>query len=105
MPPSGSSLMLHFNQVGHVVYLGIKEKGNQTDSKILKLLILNNNTLTLVHDVLLQGLRVVGDCLVQVLQQFAHAGHWDAEGLNKEEKLLRLEVLQCCVMETVMVLR
>lgn len=67
---------------------------NEKDSKHLELLILKYNTLTLIHDVLLQGLRIVSDGLVQVLQEFAHAGHWDAKGLNKQEQLLRLQVLQ-----------
>lgn len=96
MPPGGSSLVLHFNQVRHVVCLGIKEEEHQANSTILQPFTLNNHMLTLVHDVLLQGLRVVGDRLVQVLQQFTHAGHWDSKGLNKEEQLLRLEVLQRC---------
>ena len=52
--------------------------------------------LTLVHDVLLQGLRVVGHGLVQVLQQLAHAGHWDAERLDEQQQLLGLQVLQRC---------
>lgn len=105
VPPGGSSLVLHFNQVGHVVCVGFKVRENQTDSKILKLFILNKHMLTLVHDVLLQGLWVVGHCLVQILQQFAHAGHWDAEGLNEEEQLLWLEVLQRCAKEKVIVLK
>lgn len=50
--------------------------------------------LTLVHDVLLQRRGVVGHGLVQVLQQLAHAGHGDAEGLHKQQQLLRLQVLQ-----------
>lgn len=50
--------------------------------------------LTLVHDVLLQRLRVMRHSLIQVLQKFAHAGNWDSKGLNKEKQLLRLQVLQ-----------
>lgn len=50
--------------------------------------------LTLVHDVLLQGLGVVGHGLVQVLQELAHAGHGDAEGLHEQQQLLGLQVLQ-----------
>lgn len=105
MPPGGSSLVLHFNQVSHVVCLGIKELRIRQILKSLNCFFLNKHALTLVHDVLLQGLRVVGDCLVQILQQFAHARHWNAEGLNEEEQLLRLEVLQRCVVEKVIVLR
>lgn len=45
--------------------------------------------LTLVHDVLLQRLRVMGDSLVQVLQQFAHAGDGNPEGLHEQQQLLR----------------
>lgn len=45
------------------------------------------------------------DCLVQILQQFAHAGHWDAEGLNKKQQLLRLQVLQGCETERVTMFR
>lgn len=52
--------------------------------------------LTLVHDVLLQGLGVLGYRLVQVLQQLAHAGHGDAKGLHEEQQLLGLQVLQGC---------
>lgn len=53
-----------------------------------------HNTLTLVHDVLLECLRVVGDSLVQVLQQLAHAGNWNAKRLNKQQQLLWLQILQ-----------
>lgn len=49
--------------------------------------------LTLVHDVLFQGLGVVGHGLVQVLQELAHAGHRDAEGLHEQQQLLGLQVL------------
>lgn len=49
--------------------------------------------LTLVHDVLFQGLGVMGYCLVQVLEEFAHAGHGDAKGLDEEQQLLGLQVL------------
>lgn len=41
----------------------------------------------------------MGNRLVQILQQFAHTGHRDAKGLNKQEQLLRLKVLQRCEME------
>lgn len=51
-------------------------------------------TLTLVHDVLLQRLWVMRYCLIQILQKFAHAGNWDSKGLNKEKQLLWLQVLQ-----------
>lgn len=52
------------------------------------------STLTLVHDVLLQRGSVMRDSLIQVLQQFAHAGHRDAKGLNKQQQLLRLQVVE-----------
>lgn len=56
--------------------------------------------LTLVHDVLLQGLGVMGHRLVQILEQFAHAGHRDAKGLDEEQQLLGLQILQGCRMLT-----
>lgn len=51
--------------------------------------------LTLVHNVLLQRLWIMGDSLVQILKQFTHAGDWDAKRLNKQQQLLRLQILKC----------
>lgn len=53
------------------------------------------STLTLIHNVLLQGLWIMGDSLVQVLKQFTHAGYWNAKRLHKQQQLLRLQVLKC----------
>lgn len=39
-------------------------------------------------------MRVMGDSLVQVLQEFTHAGDGNAEGLHEQEELLRLKILQ-----------
>lgn len=36
----------------------------------------------------------MGHRLVQVLEEFAHAGHGDAEGLHEEQQLLGFQVLQ-----------
>lgn len=54
---------------------------------------IEGKSLTLVHDVLLQRLWIVGDGLIQVLQKFTHAGDWNPKRLNEQQQLLRLEVL------------
>lgn len=53
------------------------------------------STLTLVHNVLFQGLWIMGDSLVQILKKFTHAGYRNAKRLYKQQQLLRLQVLKC----------
>lgn len=49
--------------------------------------------LTLVHDVLLQRLGIMGHGLVQILQQFAHAGDGDPERLDEQQQLRGLQIM------------
>lgn len=103
VPPSGTSLMLNLHQVGHVVCGRVHTRQNQlqelntTNTNELRCFQSKMTVLTLVHDVLLKALWVMGNSLIQVLQKFTHTGYRDSKGLNKQQQLLRLQVLQSWV--------
>ena len=53
-------------------------------------------SLTFIHDVLLQGIWVVGGSPIECTQQLTHTAHGYAEGLNEEQELRNFQLTQRC---------